>query len=253
MSVMSIWTDIFYFLFPRPCCMCGNRLTPQESSICHACLMHLPYTDYHTVEHSVLEKQFWELFPIERAVSMFHHDGDKTRHIIYNIKYYGHPEVAIHLASIYAQTLKECHFFDDIDCIIPLPLHWRRQMNRGYNQSHYIARGLHEVTKLPVLKRVVKRVKNNPSQTHLDAQQRMENVKGIFRLVHSEMIQGKHLLLIDDVTTTGATLASCAQELAKVPNVKISILTLAVASRTAIPAIEGDNIDVSIFGVPLME
>ena len=161
--------------------------------------------------------------------------------------------MAAHLAAIYANELKEHHFFDGIDCIIPLPLHWRRQLKRHYNQSHYIAQGIHDVTGLPIFKNVVKRVKNNPSQTHLNAQERIDNVKGIFHLKHPEKMEGKHLLLVDDVTTTGSTLASCAQELGKIPDVKISVLTLAVASRTAIPALKGDNIDVSIWGVPLRE
>ena len=215
--------------------------------------MHLPFTEYHTVEHSSLEKQFWGLFPIEKAVAMFHHDGENTRNIIYNIKYYGHPNVGTYLASQYAETLKKSHFFDDIDAIIPLPLHWKRQIKRSYNQSHYIAKGIQKATGLPIYFHVVKRVLNNPSQTHLNAQQRMENVKDIFRLTHPEKIAGKHILLVDDVTTTGATLASCAKELAKAPYVKISILTLAVAARTSVPATQGDTIDVSVFGVPLME
>ncbi len=169
---------------------------------------------------------------------MFHHDGKRTRNIIYHIKYYGHPKLATYLASIYAEELKQKGFFDGIDLIIPLPLHWRRQMKRGYNQSHYIAQGVHQVTNIPVLKNVVKRVKNNSSQTHLNAQQRMENVEDIFRLKHPELIAGHHILLVDDVTTTGATLSSCAQELAKAKDVRISILTLATASSSALPYVQ---------------
>lgn len=250
---MSVWTDIADFLLPRKCLLCGNRLTPDEQHICTHCFMHLPFTEYHTVEHSLLEKQFWGLFPVGKAVSMFHHDGARTRHIIYSIKYWGHPELATHLASVYAKTLKESHFFDDIDCIIPLPLHWRRQWKRHYNQSHYIADGLSERTGLPIYRKVVKRVKDNPSQTHLSVRERIENVKDIFHLMHPEVIAGKHILLVDDVTTTGATLTACAKELAKAPNVKISILTLAVAARTALSAVEGDGIETSVYGVPLME
>ena len=157
------------------------------------------------------------------------------------------------MAGIYAKELQEHHFFDDIDVLIPLPLHWKRQLKRHYNQSHYICQGISEVTGIPVDKHVVKRTKNNPSQTHLNAHQRSENVSGIFQLIHPERIQGKHVLIVDDVTTTGATIASCAKELAKAPDVRISVLTFAVASRTAITALQGDNIDISVYGVPLME
>lgn len=250
---MSVWNDILNFLLPQRCIMCGERLQTGEKHLCMNCFLHLPFTDYHLVEHSLLEKQFWGLFPIEKAVSLFHHDGEKTRHIIYSIKYWERPEVGRCLAARYATDLQKSRFFDDMDVLVPLPLHWRRQLKRHYNQSHYICQGIHDVTGLPVFKNVVRRVKNNVSQTHLNARQRTDNVKGIFRLTHPEKIAGKHILLVDDVTTTGATLASCAQELAKAPNVRISVLTLAVAARTAIPALERESIDTSIFGVPLME
>lgn len=251
---MSVWTDIADFLFPRRCVMCGNRLVADESHLCTACFMHLPFTRYHTVEQNRLEKKFWAQFPIEKAAAMFYHDGEQVRHIIHHIKYQGHPTLGTYLAALYAKELQEVNFFDGIDAIVSLPLHWRRHLSRHYNQSHYIAEGISQVTGLPVMKRVVKRVRNNPSQTHLNSHQRMENVKNIFRLQHPESIAGKHLLLVDDVTTTGATLTSCAQELAKAPNVRISILTLSVAAQASnIPASDNEEIDVSVFGVPLME
>ncbi|MBR6035833.1 MAG: ComF family protein [Bacteroidaceae bacterium] len=250
---MAIWNDLSDLFLPRICCMCGHRLGANERYICNPCLMHLPYTYYHTVEHNLLEKQFWGVFPIEKAVALFHHDGARTRRIIYNIKYWGRPKLATHLASMYAQELKDEHFFDDIDCIIPLPLHWRKQLKRGYNQSHYIAQGIRQVTGLPIYYHVVKREENNPSQTHLNAHERQENVRDVFRLTYPEKIAGLHVLLVDDVTTTGATLASCAKELVKAPQVKVSILTLAVASRTPMPASQDDTLDPSSFGLPLME
>ena len=233
--------------------MCGERLGGNESFICAHCFVHLPFTHYHLVKQSQLEKQFWALFPIERATGMFYHDGKKTRNLIYQIKYDGHPEVGCHMAKIYAEELEKHHYFDDIDMLIPLPLHWKRLLKRHYNQCHYICQGIHEKTGIPVEEGVVKRIKNNTSQTHLNASQRMRNVEGIFQVTHPEKLKGKHVLLIDDVVTTGATLSSCAKELAKVPDVKVSVLTLSVASRIAAPAFEDDNIDVSIFGVSLME
>jgi len=251
--IKDILRDILEFLMPRKCVMCGERLRGGESFICGHCFVHLPFTYYHLVEQSQLEKQFWALFPIERATSMFYHDGKNTRNIIYQIKYNGNPEVGRHMAYLYAEELEKCHYFDDIDMLIPLPLHWKRQLKRHYNQSHYICQGIHEKTGIPVEKGVVKRIKNNISQTHLNATQRLSNVEGIFQVTHPEKIKGKHVLLVDDVVTTGATLSSCAKELAKVPDVKVSILTLSVASRTAAPVLEEDNIDVSIYGIPLME
>ena len=250
---MPLWLDIVNLLMPATCRMCGKRLGGEERYICTSCVRHLPHTGYHLVEHNPLEKQFWGHFPIERAAAMFHHDGERTRHLMYHIKYWGHPQLATRLAALYAEELKESHFFEGIDTIIPLPLHWRRQMKRHYNQSHYIAQGIRQATGLPIDKNVVKRVKYNPSQTHLSPRERIQNVEGIFRVTHPERIQGKHLLLIDDVTTTGSTLASCAKELAQVEGVRISILTLAVASRTPAPASEKGSVEASVYGLPLME
>ena len=217
-------------------------------------LPHKPSADaIPPLEHNLLEKRFWGLFPVERAAAMFHHDGERTRHIIYNIKYWGHPEVGTYLARMYAKELKESGFFEGIDAIIPIPLHWLRQLKRHYNQSHYIAQGFSMETGLPVWKDVVKRTTNNPSQTRKKGPERIANVAGIFRLLHPERIAGKHLLLVDDVVTTGATLTSCAQALAQAPDVRISILTLAIAAQTAIPALQDNTPETSVFGVPLLE
>lgn len=250
---MRMISDIADFLMPRKCVMCGNRLSSQESHLCTSCYMHLPFTNYHLLEHSPLEKQFWGQFPVEKAVSMFHHDGERTRHVIYAIKYWKHPEIATYLARMYARELKKNGFFEGIDAVIPLPLHWQRQLTRHYNQSHHIALGISKETGIPVWKNMVKRVKNNPSQTSVKSHERKLNVEGIFRLVHPQRIANKHILLVDDVTTTGATLISCAQELARASHVKISILTLAVASRVPIPTPQNDTPDISVFGIPLIE
>ncbi|MBR0046835.1 MAG: ComF family protein [Bacteroidaceae bacterium] len=248
----NLWRDVVDMLLPRTCPMCGNRLLAGEPTLCTNCMMQLPFTDLHKVEHGILEKKFWGLFPVERAVAMFHHDGERTRHILYHIKYWKHPQIATDLASYYAEELLKTGFFDGIGAIIPLPLHWRKQWQRHYNQSHYIAQGISRVTSIPVFTQVVRRVRNNPSQTHLTAHERVENVKDLFRLIHPEKIAGKHILLVDDVVTTGATLTACAQELAKAAS-KISVLTLAIADRTALPAVEGDGCETSVFGIPLME
>lgn len=218
--------------------MCGNRLAAHEHFLCASCIVHLPLTRAHTVEHNPIEKKFWTNFPVKRAVSMFQHDGENSRKLLHLIKYHAHPDLAVYLTSLYAKELIGSGFFDDVDVIVPLPLHWRRQMKRGYNQSHYIAQGIYQITHIPVMKNVVKRIKNNSSQTRLNAHQRIKNVEGIFQLKHPELIAGKHVLLVDDVTTTGATLSSCAKELAKAHGVSISILTLAVASNSAAPFVQ---------------
>lgn len=250
---MNILKDITEFLFPRECALCGKRLTGGERSICTNCLLVLPRTDYHTVEHSPLEKYFWTQFPIERAVSFFHHDGKGARQLIHLAKYKGRPNIGYDLAKIYAEELADTGFFSDIDCIVPVPLHWKRQLKRRYNQCEYIARGISAVTRLPLYNNVVKRTTNNASQTTVNHTERKDNVEGIFNLKRPELIEGKHVLLVDDVTTTGATIISCAKELAKANGVKISVLTLALASRSPLPLPKNYEADALVFGMPLME
>lgn len=250
---MSLIKDIFSFIFPQSCIMCRNRLTSKEDYICTSCLIHLPFTNYHLVENNPLEKYFWGLFPIERAASLFYHDGEKTRSIIYHIKYYHHPEVGKTLAAQYAKELKEYQFFKYIDAIVPIPLHWKRKLKRNYNQSYYIAQGISQSTGIPIFNDVVKRVINNVSQTQVKKHERKENVKNIFKTFHPEKIKGKHILLVDDVTTTGSTITSCAQELAKIQGVKISVLTLAIAGRNSLPIEKENEVDISVFGIPLIE
>lgn len=250
---MALIKDIINFIFPQQCIMCRNRLTSNEKYICTSCLLHLPLTNYHLVEHNPLEKYFWGLFPIERAASFFYHDGKNTRSIIYHIKYYNRPEIGKYLAYQYAEDLKECLFFKDIDAIIPVPLHWKRKLKRHYNQSHYIAQGISQSTGIPIFNNVVKRVVNNVSQTQVNKHERKENVKDIFKTFHPEKIKGKHILLVDDVTTTGSTITSCAQELAKIQGVKISVLTLAIAGRSSLPIEKENEADISVFGIPLIE
>lgn len=250
---MSLLKDIFNFIFPQRCIMCRKRLTSKENFICTPCLIHLPLTNHHLVENNPLEKHFWGLFPIEKAASFFYHDGEKTRSILYHIKYYHHPEVGKFLAALYAEELKDYQFFKDIDAIVPIPLHWKRMLKRHYNQSHYIAQGISQSTGIPIFNDVVKRMVNNVSQTQVKKQERKENVKDIFKTFHPEKIKGKHILLVDDVTTTGSTITSCAQELAKIEGVKISILTLAIAGRSSLPIKKENDIDPSAFGIPLIE
>lgn len=245
--------DILDFIFPRYCVMCDKRLTTQEKHLCLPCYMHLPRTSYHKVEHSNLEKLFWGLkreddstdsainynVPIERGTSFFFYT-ESTKKILKQLKYYSYPEIGLYMASKFVEELKDddSSFFDDIDVIVPIPLHWIRQMHRGYNQSTYIAQGISKETGIPVCTKAVKRTVNNKSQTLMARNKRHNNVKGIFSLTHPELLEGKHVLVVDDVTTTGSTIASCCNELIKIPNVKISVLTLAYAGQTIIPANE---------------
>lgn len=234
--MLPILKNVFDLLMPRPCAMCGNRLSSSEKHLCTTCLMALPLTNLHLQKENAVEKLFWEQFPIERAASLFYHDGIHTRGSIYRTKYDENPEVAYWMACAYAKELQQSDFLDDVDGIVPMPLHWRKQLKRHYNQSAYIAEGIHRITGIPVFNHVVTRKKNNPSQTTVSGNERKKNVEDVFLLQHPEQIRGMHLLLVDDVLTTGSTITSCAKELAKAEGVRISVLTLSLASLCAVPA-----------------
>lgn len=228
---MNILNDIVDFLFPRYCPICNSRLSKGEKNICFLCLSGLPRTNTHLSKENPIEKLYWTRLPIERATSFFFYDSIESRETIYHIKYFNDPKIGEMVAKAMAEEIKESGFFDGMDLIVPIPLHPRRLRKRGYNQCDYIAKGISEETGIPIGKDIVRRIVDNSSQTHLLETERKENVVGIFQLVHPEKVRGKHILLIDDVITTGATSISCGQELAKAGNVKISVVSMAYAGK----------------------
>ena len=228
--------DVLDFLFPRFCVLCDKRLSVQEKHICLPCYLHLPRTNYHTVEHSVMERFFWgkdDKIHIQHAVAFFRYK-ESNKEILMQLKYRQNPDIGTYMASQFAKEILSdgSTFFEGIDVIVPIPIHWMRRLKRSYNQSDYIAQGVSEVTGIPVCTNAVKRVVNNTSQTRMQHDERLKNTEGIFRLVRPELLQGKHILVVDDVTTTGATISSCAEEIAKAGNIKLSVLTIAIAGQT---------------------
>lgn len=227
----NILKDIADLLLPRFCAICGERLTPQEKCICVTCLRNLPFTYTYLHPQNNIEKQFWYHIPIERAASYLFYEGEGLMNAIQQFKYRSRPDIGLFFATLMAREYAEHDFFKGMDVIVPVPLHWEKQIKRGYNQCHYIAQAIHDVTGLPIEKHAVVRTKNNKPQALMHHSKRSDNVKAIFKLKHPERLQGKHVLLIDDIITTGATIMSCAQEIAKSDDVKISIVSLAFAGK----------------------
>lgn len=224
--------EVVRLLFPEKCAVCGKRLEEGEQVMCNACFVSLPRTRMHADKGNVVERLFWEKIPVERANAyMYYQTGAASCYPIFQLKYYGRTAVGHYFGRIMAADLQQTDFFNTIDCIVPVPLAKSRQQQRGYNQSEILAEGIAEWTGLPVENKAVVRVVANPTQTFLNAQQRIENVADIFRLQRSELLENRHVLLVDDVLTTGATLLSCAKEIAKAPGVRISLLVLGLAGH----------------------
>lgn len=228
--LQTIWNDFLSLFFPKCCVLCGQSLIDGEHIICLHCFYRLPRTNFHTDRENRMEKRFFGKIPVEEASALFYFNkGSDFRHLIHLLKYKDRQDVGETLGRIAAKELLNSGTFAHIDCIIPIPLHPKKERKRGYNQAECIARGLSEILGKPVETTGVKRVKANKTQTKKSVLQRWFNVQEIFELQNAQKIEGKHILLIDDVLTTGATMEACATTLLKADNVKISLFTLAIA------------------------
>jgi len=226
----DLWDDFISLLFPRLCYACGNHLLRNERLICTHCYISIPRTNYHLTADNPVEQLFWGRCQICKASAFsFYNKGSRIRKLIHNLKYKGIREVGYELGRIYGQSLKNSGFTADVDLIIPVPLHPSKQRKRGFNQSEYISKGLAETTGLQLELKSLERIALSDTQTKRSRYERWMNVEGIFAVTDSEKLKGKHILLVDDVITTGSTLEACAGELLKIENVKVSVTALAVA------------------------
>lgn len=204
-----------------------------EEVLCVRCQADLPRVRTVSFEENDIARIFWGLVPIEKGISFFHYTPHSPySHILFELKYHNHPEVGKTMGRIMAEELKATSFFDGIDLIVPIPLSRKKERQRGYNQSDWIAWGISEATGIPTDTTSVVRTKSNPSQTTLDHRQRRENVRDIFAVRHPESLEGRHILLVDDVITTGATMLSCAETIARACRVRFSVLSLAWAGHS---------------------
>ena len=226
----DLWDDFFSLLFPRLCYACGNQLMRNESLICTECFVIIPRTNYHFVEDNPVAQLFWGRCLIEKAAAFsYYNKGSRIRKLIHNLKYNGIREIGYDLGRLYGLSLKTSGFINDIDIIIPVPLHPLKERIRGFNQSETISMGIADVTRLPVDIKSLARILVSVTQTKRSRYERWTNVEGIFQVIDSKSIMGKHILLVDDVITTGSTIESCANELLRIEGVKVSVVALAFA------------------------
>ena len=229
-SIKDIFNSFLDILFPRICPVCNNVLLSHEKHICTKCHIDIPRTRYHMQDFNAMEQLFAGKTPIEKAVGYFFYEkGNPYSNILHDIKYRNKPQLGQHVAKLFAQELISQDIFKDIDCIIPVPLHHRKKTQRGYNQSEYIAKGFSEVFDIPVYNDIIVAHKSHESQTNKGIYERWLNTQNIFSAHDTQAIENKHVLIVDDVVTTGATLLSAALTIASVPGIKISLATLGVA------------------------
>ena len=230
-KMISFWSRLLNLISPQACPVCGGRMTVGEALVCGKCNLQLPRPGYSgNAYRNEMAKLFWLQIPIERAAAWFFYEAHSpVSRLLYRLKYANHPETGEEMGRMMAQEMQADGFFDGIDAIIPVPLTRKRQRERGYNQSMEIARGVSGITGIPILKQVLVRTSFAESQTRKDRRGRHDNVESAFRLNKNIALQGKHLLIIDDVVTTGATITACGKQLMKAGEVKISVLTAGFA------------------------
>jgi ComF family protein len=227
--MMRILNNFINLFFPRFCLLCGNPLSEHEPHICLYCLFDLPETNYHRNKNNPVQALFAGFPQVNEVTAFlfFEKDG-KARELIHLFKYYGNKSLAEYLGRIAAIELKEYGFYASVDAIIPIPLHPNKEKKRGYNQCELIANGIASVYGCSVDRTTVRRITDTVTQTRKSGYERHLNVEKIFELTDVENLSGKHILLVDDVITTGATTSACIETLAKIPEIKISLFSIAI-------------------------
>ena len=228
---MSIWTDLWKLFFPQCCLVCGKTLLEGEEYLCFHCLSNMPRTHLYLHKDNEMEKELWGKFPIERASAyLYYSKGGDVKKLLTDLKYRGNADLGCFLGRCMTREMLSSGFFQGVDGIIPVPLHPRKQKIRGYNQSIMLANGISSVTNIPVWNDLLVRTQYTQTQTRKGSYERWLNVKDMFECTSPDRLIGKHVLLVDDVFTTGATLVACADAFRQIPNLRFSVLTLALAS-----------------------
>ena len=235
---MNPFKSLLDLFLPRECHVCGSRLLDCEDFVCAPCIERLPVTGYEKYWHNKtapnsdlnpMEQRFAGQIPLQRACAPFFYTRDSAlASLVHDFKYRNFPRLASVLGGIGARGLIESGFFEGVDLLLPVPLHWSKRLRRGYNQSELIAMGVSEATGIPVAKNL-KASRPHRTQTALSSEQRIANTRGIFTVDSPAALSGKTVMLVDDICTTGATLLSASEAVVKAaPGVAIRIFTLGV-------------------------
>jgi len=231
---MSVVSDIFEgfagLFWPNVCVCCSTGLMRGEGYICNHCMCDLPATNFYREADNPVAQIFWGRANIEHATAnYFFRKGNRVQKIVYQIKYRGQKEMGVMFGREMGKSLRDSSF-GDTDIIVPVPLHPKKLRKRGYNQSEWIARGVAEALDKPMDTKTLVRRYFTDSQTRKKNYDRWENVNYGFELTNSDTFAGRHILIIDDVITTGATLEACIQAVLSATEARISVATLAFAS-----------------------
>ena len=222
------WTELLDLISPRLCVVCGRRLAATERSLCSPCLLHLPRTTFQfTPDDNPMVQLFWHLTPIRHAAALIYYDPhSEMAQLVYEMKYHDRPDIGEDMGRLMANEMQFGRFFDGIDLLLPVPISSKRLRQRGYNQSEHLALGISDITGIPLVTNTVRRLHFRQSQTQLSRRERQENVTDMFQLRDENSLKHKHVLLIDDICTTGSTLIALSDTLRHIEGIRMSVLTL---------------------------
>jgi ComF family protein len=227
---MGYVADFVSLLFPELCQACSANLVGGEKLICTDCRYNLPFTNFHLKPDNLVAQQFWGKINIEAGYAMcYFTKGGKMQHLMHQFKYRGVKKIGNLLGNIAGGQLAQNPVFKTVDAIIPVPLHKSRLRKRGYNQAACFAEGVAEKLNVSVIENNLVRELATETQTHRSRFSRFENMQEVFTIKNPEALKNQHMLLVDDVTTTGSTLEACGSELLKIEGLKLSIATIAYA------------------------
>ena len=228
----KILSPLSHLFYPHVCTGCGSDLVEEDNLLCLKCINDLPHTNFAMHAGNPVEKIFWGRLPLRAATSEFYFaKGTLIQTLIHEFKYKGNMDVGRYLGSMIGNSLLSNDRFKQIDALVPLPLFADKEFKRGYNQAAILCNGISEVTNVPVLINNVVRKRFTETQTKKHRTERWENVATSFLVSNPKELKNKHVLLVDDVVTTGATLEACGAEIVKVEGTQLSIATLAFASK----------------------
>lgn len=227
---MSPLKDVLQVLFPTTCASCGRVLVAGERQVCIDCLMDMEATFFGSMPDNAAERLLAGRVHLEAGTSIYHFRmGNTVRRVVHAMKFNGNVELCRMMGRQMGLELLRSARFDDVDVMVPVPLHWVRRLVRGYNQSELLCRGIAEVMPRKVNTTALVRHRYTHKQSKQRGGRRGDNVFGAFRVKKADELAGKHVLIVDDVLTTGATVSACADALAAVPGIRLSVATFSIA------------------------
>ena len=229
-SVPELWDGFLHLLYPELCVACSDDLPVAGGCFCLSCRLKISVSDMHHNRENEFTERFWGRMPLESAAAMYYFSRkNPIQRALHQLKYHNQPEIGIKIGRDFGRKLRSAPGFSAVDAIVPVPLHPKKERLRGYNQSAMFAKGLAESMDIPVIYHALARNVFTGTKTRKKRMDRFENVGNVFSLKKTALLEGKHIMLVDDVLTTGATLEMCGQEILNVPGTRLSLATIAIA------------------------